>query len=112
MRRQRPRPETATIVYVTASSRREARFIGRTLVEERLAACANVLGAIDSVYRSQGKVETAREALLILKTTTRLFRRMTKRIRELHSYDCPCIVSLPISGGDQAYLDWLSESVK
>lgn len=111
MRRQRPGPEAATLVYVTASGRREARSIGRTLVEERLAACANVLGAIDSVYRWKGKVESAREALLILKTTTRLLKRVTKRVRELHSYDCSCIVSLPITGGDQAYLDWLAESV-
>ncbi|MFA5800679.1 MAG: divalent-cation tolerance protein CutA [Candidatus Peribacteraceae bacterium] len=111
MRRQRPGPETAMIVYVTAPSRREARSIGRTLVEERLAACANVLGAIDSVYRWKGKVETAREALLILKTTTRLLKRVTTRIRELHSYDCPCVVSIPITGGNKPYLDWLAESV-
>jgi periplasmic divalent cation tolerance protein len=94
--------------YVTAPSRVEALRIGRTIVEERLAACANVLDGMTSVYWWQGALEQAGEAVLILKTRTELVERLTARIRELHSYDCPCVVALPIEAGNPAYLDWIA----
>ena len=94
--------------YVTSGSREEALAIGRTVVEERLAACANVLDGVSSIYWWQGALEQASEAVLILKTRAELVERLTARIRELHSYDCPCVVALPIEGGNPAYLDWIA----
>lgn len=112
MKRQRLRKPAAIIVYIIAANRREARLIGETLVKERLAACANVIGNIHSVYRWRGKIEKAHEALLLVKTTARLSKQIIKRISELHSYKCPCIVTLPLTGGNKKYLDWIEESVK
>ena len=94
--------------YVTAGSREEALAIGRTVVEERLAACANVLDGVSSIYWWQGTLEQASEAVLILKTRAELVERLTARIRELHRYDCPCVVALPIEAGNPAYLDWIA----
>ena len=94
-------------VYMTAGSRVEAERIGRTLVEERLAACVNILGGMTSVYHWQGAVETAEETVVIAKTRAALFDRLTERVKELHSYDVPCVVELPIGRGNPDYLGWL-----
>ena len=96
-------------VYMTAGSRAEAERIGRALVDERLAACVNILGGMTSVYRWQGAVETAEETVLIAKTRAALFDRLTARVKELHSYDVPCVVELPIGWGNPDYLDWLRD---
>ena len=96
-----------SLCYVTASSRAEALTIGRAAVQERLAACANVLDGMTSVYWWQGALEQAHEAMLILKTRTELVERLTARIRELHSYECPCVVALPIGAGNPDYLAWI-----
>lgn len=93
--------------YITAGSRDEALRIGRTLVEERLAACANILDGMTSIYRWNGRIEQADEALLIAKTRSSLFDRLTARVRDLHSYDTPCVVELAAGRGNPAYLDWL-----
>ena len=95
--------------YITAGSRDEARRIGRALVEERLAACANILDGMTSIYRWQGAVEEASEAVLIAKTRAELFDRLAARVRELHSYDVPCVVELKVGRGNPAYLDWLRD---
>ena len=94
--------------YVTAGSREEALSIGRRVVQERLAACANVLDGMTSVYWWQGALQQAGEAVLILKTRAELVERLTARIRELHSYECPCVVALPIAAGNPDYLDWIA----
>ena len=94
-------------VYVTTSSLEEARAIGRRLVEERLAACANLLPGMESIYRWQGGIETAQETVLIAKTRAGLVDQLSARVRELHSYDCPCVVALPITAGNPAYLRWI-----
>jgi periplasmic divalent cation tolerance protein len=99
-------------VYITAGSRDEAMRIGRTLVEERLAACVNILGGMTSIYRWQGAVETAEETVLVAKTRAGLFDRLTARVKELHSYDVPCVVELPIGRGNPDYLDWLGDAVR
>ncbi|MGE0152824.1 MAG: divalent-cation tolerance protein CutA [Reyranellaceae bacterium] len=96
-------------VYMTTGTVEEARVIGRRLVEERLAACANILPAMESIYRWQGEIETAREAVLVAKTRAVLADQLAARVRELHSYDCPCVVALPIVAGNPAYLRWLGE---
>jgi periplasmic divalent cation tolerance protein len=99
---------TLCLCYVTAGSRAEALAIGRTVVEERLAASANVLDDVTSIYWWQGALEQAGEAVLILKTRTELVERLIGRIRELHSYECPCVVALPIAAGNPRYLDWIA----
>jgi periplasmic divalent cation tolerance protein len=99
---------TAAIGYVTAPSRDDALRIGRTLVAERLAACANVLDGMTSVYQWQGAVEEASEAVLILKTRVELVERMTARVKQLHSYQCPCVVAWPIAAGNADYLQWIA----
>jgi periplasmic divalent cation tolerance protein len=100
------------VVLVTCGSAKEARKIGRALVEAKLAACANVLGSpVQSIYRWNGKVESAREFLIVLKTSRRCFAAMERAIRRLHSYDVPEIVTLPIAKGSRDYLKWISQSV-
>jgi periplasmic divalent cation tolerance protein len=101
-------PMAVSFCYVTAGSRAEALTIGRTVVQERLAACANVLAGMTSIYWWQGALEQADEAVLVLKTRAELVERLTARIRELHSYECPCVVALPIAAGNPDYLDWIA----
>ena len=99
----------ASFVYVTTGDREAALSIGRALVEARLAACANVISGMESVYRWQGAVEQASEAVLILKTRTSMLDALTEKVKALHKYDCPCVVALPITGGNADYLDWIAE---
>jgi periplasmic divalent cation tolerance protein len=101
-----------TFCYVTAGSRDEALSIGRTVVQERLAACANVLDGMTSIYWWQGALEQAGEAALILKTRAELVERLIARIRELHSYECACVVALPIAAGNPDYLDWIARETE
>lgn len=96
------------VCYVTAGSRDEALRIGRALVEERLAACANVHAGVGSIYWWQGRLEEAEEAVVVLKTRAELVPALTARVRQLHSYDCPCVVALPIEAGNPDYLDWIA----
>jgi len=93
--------------YITAGSPEEAKRIGRALVEERLAACINILPGMISIYRWQGAVETAEEAVLIAKTRADLFERLTARVKELHGYEVPCVVELRVGRGNPDYLAWL-----
>ena len=95
------------LLYVTARDAEEALRIGRTLVEERLAACANVMPQMTSIYRWQGQVQEDGEAVLIVKTREPLTADVTARIATLHSYDCPCVVALPITGGNVEFLKWI-----
>ncbi|MEE9140039.1 MAG: divalent-cation tolerance protein CutA [Alphaproteobacteria bacterium] len=95
-------------VYITAASAEEARRIGRALVEERLAACANVIDGMTSTYWWEGRVQEDSEAILIAKTRESLLGALTERVKALHSYTCPCVVALPIGQGNPDYLDWLA----
>lgn len=101
-------PPALSFVYVTAANKADALTIGRTLVEERLAACANVFDGMSSVYHWQNAVEESQEAVLIVKTRTSLVPAVIERIKELHSYTCPCIVSWPLHAGNPDYLNWLA----
>ena len=96
-------------VYVTAAARAQAEALGQALVEERLAACANVLDGLTSIYRWEGEIHRDHEAAVLLKTRAALLPAVEARIRELHSYDLPCIVAWPIVGGNAAYLAWIAE---
>ncbi len=96
------------IVLVTTGNEEEAAKIGRTLVEERLAACANIVPRIRSIYRWQDQVHDEQESLMILKTRAPLFSKLQKRVKELHSYEVPEIISFPVTAGLPQYLEWVS----
>lgn len=94
--------------YVTCPDRAVALALARALVEERLAAAGNVLGAVRSVYRWQGSVHEADEAVLVVKTRAELADRVAARIGELHPCTCPGIAVLPVAGGSSEYLAWIA----
>jgi periplasmic divalent cation tolerance protein len=96
-----------SIVYTTTSSKEEARIIARRLVEEKLAACANI-HEIDSVYSWEGNIEEEQEFALSVKTATSKVQQVTDRIKEMHSYELPAIITWKISG-EKEYLKWISE---
>lgn len=99
-------------VLVTCGSLTEARRIARAVVTKRLAACANiVLSPVESIYRWKGKVEKAREFLMILKTTSKRLPALEREVKRLHSYDVPEFIALPITAGSSEYLRWLQDSV-
>ena len=98
------------IVFVMAGNEDEAAKIARALVEERLAPCVNILGPVRSVYRWRGAIESEREYLLVIKSHARLYSRVERKVRELHSYEVPEIIAVAIAQGSKPYLDWLIES--
>ncbi len=100
------------LVLTTAGSEEEARRIAQTLVERRLAACVNIAPRIHSIYRWQGKVESADEFLLIIKTTRDREESVRSAIKELHSYELPECILIAIEAGSKEYLDWVGESVR
>lgn len=100
------------LVYVTAPSAAEAERIARAVVEERLAAAANLIPGARSLYWWEGKLQQAEEAVLILKTRRDLADSAIERIKALHSYKCSCVVILPIAGGNPAYLDWIRSEAR
>jgi periplasmic divalent cation tolerance protein len=99
------------LIYITCADKVEAKRLGRLAVEGRLAACANIIPGMKSIYRWQGEVTESQEAVLILKTTAARFPRLREALVAAHSYEVPCVVALPIAAGHQPYLDWLEESV-
>lgn len=105
----RPAGDTGVrFLYVTTAKLDEAWRIGETLVTERLAACANVLPAMQSCYWWEGKLERANECVLILKTRQPLVERAVVRIQDLHSAAVPCVVALPVVGGNPDFLAWIA----
>ncbi len=96
-------------VYMTMADPEQARRIGRALVEERLAACVNIIPAMQSIYRWQGAIQEDGETVLIAKTTAALVERLAARVCALHTYSVPCVVALPIDGGNPAFLRWIGE---
>ena len=99
------------LVLTTTSSQEEGRRIANALVERRLAACVNILPQIDSIYRWKEKVEEAQEFLLLIKTTESAVESLRDAIQELHSYEVPECIVLPIESGSEKYLGWIDESV-
>lgn len=99
------------IVLSTAGSEEEARKIAHYLVEQKLAACVNIVPQIQSVYRWQGSIESSREWLLLIKTSVGNFEAVHKAIRELHSYELPECISIPIEEGSAEYLRWIADSL-
>jgi periplasmic divalent cation tolerance protein len=100
------------VVLVTCGSEEEALKIANALVEVRLAACANLVAPIRSIYRWEGKIWDEKEWLLIIKTQKNKFEALEKKVKSLHSYSVPEIVGLPIVEGSSSYLQWIRESTK
>ncbi|HWR72380.1 MAG TPA: divalent-cation tolerance protein CutA [Nitrospirota bacterium] len=98
------------VVLITCPNRRVAETLGRTLVEDRLAACANVVPGLTSIYRWQGKLCRDREVLVLLKTRRPRFAALARRVRELHPYSVPEVIALSVAAGSPAYLAWVAES--
>jgi len=103
--------KAAALVLITCANEEQGTSIARTLVEERLAACVNLVGQVRSIYRWREKVEDERETLLLVKTAKALLPRLERRVRELHTYDVPEIMALGFDRGSKPYLDWLLGSV-
>lgn len=98
------------IAYVTAGDQEEAKRIGEAVVREKLAACANIVPSIQSIYWWKGSIEDERESLLILKTKKALAARLIKRVKELHSYDVPCVDIIPVTDGNKEYFKWIEDA--
>jgi periplasmic divalent cation tolerance protein len=97
---------------VTTSSREEAEKIAQCLLDERLIACANIIGPITSIFTWEGKTEKAEEHMILLKTRLELFEKLSEKVKALHSYKVPEIIALPIIKGLNAYLEWLDSSIR
>jgi len=103
---------SVNFIYMTAGSKPEAQKIGKALVESRLAACVNILDNMQSIYRWEEKVQEDSEVVLIAKTTETKVSPLIDKVKSLHSYDCPCIVSLPVLDGYLPFLDWVHTEVQ
>lgn len=99
------------LVYMTAGSKAEAKKIGQTLVESRLAACVNIIDNMNSIYRWEGQLQDDQETVMIAKTTDARVPELIEKVKSVHSYDCPCIVCIPIENGNRAFLDWIVSEV-
>lgn len=99
------------VVLTTAGSEDEARKIAQHLVQNELAACVNIVPQVESIYRWQGKIESSREYLMLIKTTSANFARVRDAIQQLHSYDLPECISVAVEDGSSDYLEWIAESV-
>lgn len=100
------------LIYITAGSMDEARRIGREIVSSRLAACVNIIDGINSLYWWEGEIQDDKEVTIIAKTKESLVPELIEKVKSIHSYDCPCIVSLPILDGNKPFLTWIGEETK
>ncbi len=103
--------ETYIVVLITADDAGEGQRIARALVEQKKAACVNIVPGVESVFRWEGRLDEARESLLVVKTKASLLPEVIRLVKEMHSNEVPEIISLPITGGNEDYLRWLGESV-
>ncbi|MBW1989591.1 MAG: divalent-cation tolerance protein CutA [Deltaproteobacteria bacterium] len=102
----------AIFVYMTAGSMEEANKVADALISERLAACVNILPGMRSCYYWKGKVERDEEVVLIAKSKEALLPLLVEKVKEVHSYEVPCVVSIPISGGNPDFLDWIKRETR
>lgn len=100
------------VIFVTASSKREARKIAQALIKQKAAACVNIIDKIESLFRWQGRLDSAKEALLIVKSTKDRLNRIITIVKANHSYQVPEIIAMPIIAGDKPYLRWIDESLR
>ena len=99
------------VVLITAPSKNEAKKIANAIVESKVAACVNIVPMVESVFMWKGKKENAKESLLIVKTKKSCFEKLKQKVKKLHSYTTPEIISIPILQGEKSYLDWISKTV-
>lgn len=99
------------LVYMTAGNLDEASRIANVLIKKRLAACVNIIDGMRSVYEWEGNVQQDQEVVMIAKTHADCLSELEKAVKDMHSYDCPCIVCLDVSGGNNAFLDWVTTQV-
>jgi len=102
---------TIRIVYMTAGNVDEASRIAKALVKRRLAACVNIIDGIRSIYEWEGIIQDEREVVMIAKTHADCLPELEEAVKSMHSYDCPCIVGVAVSGGNNAFLDWVTAQV-
>ncbi|MBF0429766.1 MAG: divalent-cation tolerance protein CutA [Fibrobacteria bacterium] len=100
------------MIYMTVGTKEEAINISNTLVQEKLVACANIIPGMISVYRWKGTIETAEEYSVLLKTRSGLVQNVIEKIKLLHSYECPCILAIPIENGNKKFLEWISQETQ
>ena len=100
------------LIYITVGNKEEATTLGKELVTSGLAACVNIIDNVHSMYMWEGELQDDKETILIAKTTQGHVPELIEKVKALHSYDCPCILSLPVSGGNRAFLDWVADEVK
>ncbi len=100
------------LIYMTAGSKEEARNVGKALVESKLAACVNIIDGMNSLYMWKGKLQDDREVVLIAKTAENRVQDLIAKVKSVHSYDCPCILSIPVEGGNPDFVDWIINEVK
>ena len=98
-------------IYITTSGNEESKKIGKMLVEEKLAACVNIIPSIESIYLWKGQIENDEESLLIAKTKIKTIDKIIKMVKEIHSYDTPAILAIPIIEGSKDYLDYLDSEM-
>jgi len=103
---------SAVFIYVTVPQEQSARELAEAVVADRLAACANIIPGMRSIYHWEGKIEQGEETVVIFKTRATLFPAVEARVKELHEYATPCIVSLPVEQGHKPYMDWIMEETK
>lgn len=99
------------LVYITTKDKSQAEDIGKKLVEEKLAGCVNIIDGMKSIYYWDNSLQQDCEAILIAKTAQHLLPALTARVKQLHTYSCPCVIALPLIGGNPDYLQWLQQQI-
>jgi len=100
------------VIFITAPNKKEAGHIAKKLIQKKLAACVNIIANIDSIFWWKAKVDSAKEVLLVVKSTKSKLAKIIKLVKATHSYDTPEIIALPIIGGEKKYLKWIDDSVR
>lgn len=98
--------------YIVCKNKAEAKKIGKVLLQEKLTACVNILDNMNSMYWWKGKLVEDKETVLIAKTTKRLFPALSRKVKSIHSYEVPCILQIPVTGGNKEYVNWLLGNFK
>ncbi len=100
------------LIYITTGNKEEAKTIGKELITSRLAACVNIVDNMNSLYMWEGELQDDNETILIAKTEETNVPALIEKVKSIHSYDCPCVLSLPVSDGNKAFLNWIASEVK
>lgn len=99
------------MIYITTSGALESKEIAIKLLEEKIAACINIIPTVDSIYLWKGKIEQDSESIMVVKTKSRLVEEVIKRVEEIHSYETPCVLEITMNKGSEKYLDWMNSEL-